>query len=1113
MNDKINEMRDYGCPRKMLTSNKQTSHINTITYFSILSILCSVIKLVNRYCDFMIDLCNCFIAQSHIGFHGQPMSQYTDNKQYVYINYVFFTTLRQSTRSIPIIILTPQTLYYSRVQVVVLASIMVVAISTSNAQTVPLGANRYVINIWYLCHQTFMYYCTQLYIKHFYNRSSHLDGINAFISMLAVTLIIVEQLILIFLGVNLSSLDQLYRQVVSYISNTYFCFSPRSHEWRSSKNNEETVLYKFIECRDTEQRDNWRCLFPPEWGREWGRDEQSKGVKISPRVLVKSVIGQLPTSTRDWDEKCMSRYLDCMSLSHTFLPEIFDDQHNFLAAGAPILDFVAADGRRVDVWNVATTGRTTSLIKEIQHSRGLSWHLLESVEVREIVVGLTSQEETLETINWAKQKQIEDEMKCPLGVISLDVEEVQMSEDSYWKIINMTGSSIEISLRPRSGDKSKQFPCRIMLGNGMSWVLMILIEIHPVGQERAVAQKIIFQEGLLDYLQELPTAVGVNIRSDIMGVEDLVSDVTHSTFRMRGFYDLGALVALCGWNFKLYNMTVMATQIFGIVLNKLVSRGDGKWGMQWHRIPDALKVYCIGDIKFGYQTVVVMANLLLRDLFPDPDVVLSFMRLDGPTFGRRFGEWLIWTLKGVEIDSEKMQQASSRSQVIEAVRFRLASGKRSEMPPTRFLGVIELLGDWPSITWGGARYLHQARYHFIDQFEVMKESEFWREDIGWTICEEMMEAASYTVPNLHKVNWRKATQNLVGLGVHDAFSELVVNVKSGRDVTSEVVKKLAEAGDRIIREIVYEYCRLNIPQIPVFLSTMMKDNHYCKWPGSYCKEIRKLFMRVTGEPTIRVQNVEEQRQKYDVKLQAVRARIERTLEQLRQERELERFLELEREDDDYVVNNITWRGQVPVVVTPKLETKEGGKVKVSYVKQSRLQQPAIQFWLGEAERHGVKEIAAAKVRKYEVWKEKRALRRVAREQAVEMEGENADDIQLPQEENCRGESFWRGEKERRTLESVDKVMEVTRAREPDECVDQGRHVAPKSRAKKRGVFNRLGDVPIAEAGPSQDAVAKFLLSSDEDDDVNARRKKIRRDYDKDEPIYVHNSTNRRQRPS
>ena len=176
---------------------------------------------------------------------------------------------------------------------------------------------------------------------------------------------------------------------------------------------------------------------------------------------------------------------------------------------------------------------------------------------------------------------------------------------------------------------------------------------------------------------------------------------------------------------------------------------------------------------------------------------------------------------------------------------------------------------------------------------------------------------------------------------------------------------------------------------------------------------------------------------------------------------------------------------------------------------SRLQQPALQFWLGDTEHYGVKEIAAAKVRKYKMWKEKCVLHRIAREQAVEMEGENTDDIQHPQEENCRGESFWLSEEERHTL--VDKVMEVARAREPDECVDQERHVALKSKAKKRGVFDRLGHVPFAVAGPFQDAVAKFLMSSDEDDDVKARKKKIRHDCDEDEPIYMHNSTGRRQR--
>ena len=146
---------------------------------------------------------------------------------------------------------------------------------------------------------------------------------------------------------------------------------------------------------------------------------------------------------------------------------------------------------------------------------------------------------------------------------------------------------------------------------------------------------------------------------------------------------------------------------------------------------------------------------------------------------------------------------------MESVRFRLSSGRRSELPPRRFIGVVEMLGSWPALTWGGPRYLHQPRYQFTDQYGLMADSEFRKESVCWTISEEMMEAASYTMANLYSVDWRVSTDQFIGLGVHDDLEELDVVVRSSREVTSEAVKELAEKGDRIIQEIVYEYCRLN----------------------------------------------------------------------------------------------------------------------------------------------------------------------------------------------------------------------------------------------------------------------------------------------------------------
>ena len=69
-------------------------------------------------------------------------------------------------------------------------------------------------------------------------------------------------------------------------------------------------------------------------------------------------------------------------------------------------------------------------------------------------------------------------------------------------------------------------------------------------------------------------------------------------------------------------MTAMGVQVIGSLLNKMVSTGgDDLCGLKWSMIPDALKCYALGDIKFGFITYNVLAGLLLRDIFPDPDAL------------------------------------------------------------------------------------------------------------------------------------------------------------------------------------------------------------------------------------------------------------------------------------------------------------------------------------------------------------------------------------------------------------------------------------------------------------------------------------------------------------
>ena len=81
----------------------------------------------------------------------------------------------------------------------------------------------------------------------------------------------------------------------------------------------------------------------------------------------------------------------------------------------------------------------------------------------------------------------------------------------------------------------------------------------------------------------------------------------------------------------------------------MVSTADDLLGLRWSMIPDALKCYALGDIKFGFITYNVLAGLLLRDVFPDPDALCWYLQTDQLHASTWFLNWLLRSLEGVEV--------------------------------------------------------------------------------------------------------------------------------------------------------------------------------------------------------------------------------------------------------------------------------------------------------------------------------------------------------------------------------------------------------------------------------------------------------------------------------
>ena len=68
-------------------------------------------------------------------------------------------------------------------------------------------------------------------------------------------------------------------------------------------------------------------------------------------------------------------------------------------------------------------------------------------------------------------------------------------------------------------------------------------------------------------------------------------------------------------------MSSLSVQVTGTILNRCVDAGDEKWGQKWEYIASLMKVFVLGNLKAGHAAMVVLMGVIIRDIFPDPDVL------------------------------------------------------------------------------------------------------------------------------------------------------------------------------------------------------------------------------------------------------------------------------------------------------------------------------------------------------------------------------------------------------------------------------------------------------------------------------------------------------------
>ena len=648
--------------------------------------------------------------------------------------------------------------------------------------------------------------------------------------------------------------------------------------------------------------------------------------------LVSVFVGYKPVMGRKQDESCMIKYLRRIMVNGLQDPQL-GPKSAFLPEGAPLLEYLAVYQERMDAWKYPTREE----VNLFERGRGLSMKMLEEVEVRVIVAGKTSPERITETVEWFWDRWLYAQEKCPTQVVSLDNEQVSLTLYDMYRMsgkIKMTGKTRRSKQKEPRGsqtiledDRFIPLPSKIMLGDGFRFCLIISVNLEMDTDGEYLINRLEVQEELLEFLEEIPVATGVGVGRDIVDIEFFYSLISGKSVEMKGAIELGSLAVLAGYEFYSTNMTALGVQVCGTILNKTCSTGDDKWGWSWKEIPEALRVYGLGDIRFGYMCYTILAGILLADTFPDPEICCKYLDASQVKFSSFFMDWLRSSLEGVEVSIDKMKEAGSRKGLIKSLRFRMADGSiLSNHPPNRIKIWSKLIGDWPTLTSGGCRFALQARVKFISQMEMLRRINYtWRFGLILPeISQELREYARFGISRtmLKRVIWTEEVPESRGFELcrPESLEAPMIKINPETEKCSQIMRFCIQNG-RVQKFVIWEWCRMNPSRIVNFLQRMATDKDYQTYYRPLYDGIRLIFWRMLNRETIKIPFIEDNQ---DAIIKRQRLRAEAMMEKTRMEYEAyvkraDYLAKMEVSKDK--VERSKWRKNLPQLPEWKLRRK------------------------------------------------------------------------------------------------------------------------------------------------------------------------------------------------
>jgi len=574
------------------------------------------------------------------------------------------------------------------------------------------------------------------------------------------------------------------------------------------------------------------------------------------------------------------------STDNDYLPDIdgFDWEKCFVnGSGAPIINYLAKD-----IDEHAGTGYAVPdkpYLKTLISNAGVDLETPAKVETRKIGL-FDSDKETTSFINWCQQNYDADQEKFPSGMMNVHMRNTPVTYEYYEKIILHQKNYNEPNpydgpvLFEENPDDTGEYHMiqEVCFGNGINWCARVNLGLESIYHSDGTfdryawsVNKLHTDNKMLRFLLKFDFYVGASFPAGVSRLGKQLMDIYQVHLKMPKTVSINALTAAAGWQAELAPDVTTNLICNGALMRNL--EGIDAQHMIIADIHDnsVVNATILGDLRFTHVTTTVLLSIITRNIFPDPEVCCAILELSQKDWVTYLIHLIITQLADQLLDRKAKTKSTTRGELLlslctfetdENGFYRKGAKKKEPLESLRRFS--QLLPNWPSITYGGPRFLHIVRQCFIEQYEVLKSinhiNSFITPNFNKEVDQDFVRVATFD-RLLSPMPTVFPPEPMPGLVAWPEFADTIFKI----DPENLVTKELFQEATRVNRNVqtgIYEAVRLN-PHLYGELVHAIEHMDLSKYEYRFWKKVafydrlRLCAYRITGKNVPRSQKMEE----------------------------------------------------------------------------------------------------------------------------------------------------------------------------------------------------------------------------------------------------------------